>query len=101
MTDKNEEFKRPDLFLYEQEQDIYLEFDPFNGEYEPCPCCGAENPKNPFYGFICPVCSWEYDDETCKNPNMPSKQNHGLSLYEAKLNFGAFGSAYPPIFWDK
>lgn len=92
---KNNEFERPDLYLYEKnDESEYLDFSYFyEPEYEPCPCCGAENPVNI---FTCPVCSWQYDDEAQKNPDLQSKQNHGISLYEAKLNFGVFGNAYPP-----
>lgn len=93
---KDNEFERPDLYLYEQdEQDEYLDF-VYEPECEPCQCCGAEN-----YISICPVCSWEYDENANENEYMPSEQNKGISLYEAKLNFGVFGSAYPPNLWEK
>ena len=93
---KNNEFERPDLYLYEQnEDDECLDFSYFyEPETHPCQCCGAE-----VSGLICPVCSWEYEEN--ENPYIPSKQNHNISLYEAKLNFGVFGSAYPPKFWKK
>ena len=31
----------------------------------------------------------------------PSAQNHGLSLYEARMNFRAFGVTAPWELWEK
>lgn len=95
---KNSEFERPDIYLYEQdEQDEYLDF-VYEPECEPCQCCGAEIPINI---SVCPVCSWEYDEKSNNDEHYPSEQNKGISLCEAKLNFGVFANAYPPILWEK
>lgn len=97
---KNNDFGRPDLYLYEQNDNSeYLDFNYlYEPECEPCQCCGVENPTNI---LKCPVCSWEYDDKSNEDLYIPSERNHNISLYEAKLNFGIFGSAYPPILWNK
>lgn len=97
---KNSEFERPDLYLYEQdEQNEYLDFSClYEPECEPCQCCGAQIPINI---SVCPVCSWEYDEKSNNDEHYPSEQNKGISLCEAKLNFGVFANAYPPILWEK
>ena len=62
---------------------------------EPCPCCGAEIPENPSWGYICPMCGWEIDYDVEGEPDKPSDQNHGLSLTEAQWNFHSFGTVAP------
>lgn len=62
---------------------------------EPCPCCGADIPENPSWGYICPVCRWEIDYDVEGDPDAPSDQNNGLSLTEAQMNFRAFGISDP------
>ena len=62
---------------------------------EPCPCCGAELPANPSWGYICPMCGWEIDCDVQDDPDKPSDQNHGLSLNEAQWNFHSFGTVAP------
>ena len=62
---------------------------------EPCPCCGADIPQNPSWGYICPTCLWEIDYDAQDAPEEPSDQNHGLSLEEARMNFRTFGCSSP------
>lgn len=97
------EIERPDIYLYENEQDSeQINYDDiFITETEPCPCCGAENPANAIVGYICPVCLWEYDYDAHEDENMPSDQNHGLSLFEARLNFRAFGISHTRFLNDR
>ena len=68
---------------------------------EPCPCCGADLPENPSWGYICPVCMWEIDYDVADDPDAPSDQNNGLSLNEAQMNFRAFGIADPWLLKDE
>ena len=68
---------------------------------EPCPCCGADIPENPSWGYICPVCLWEIDYDVEDDPDAPSDQNNGLSLNEAQMNFRTFGIADPWILQEK
>lgn len=68
---------------------------------EPCPCCGADIPENPSWGYICPVCMWEIDYDVEDDPDAPSDQNNGLSLNEAQMNFRTFGIADPWILQEK
>ena len=68
---------------------------------EPCPCCGADIPENPSWGYICPVCLWEIDCDAQDDPDAPSDQNHGLSLTEARMNFHAFGVCDPWLVFGK
>ena len=63
---------------------------------EPCPCCGADIPENPYPGYICATCWWEIDPFVCSDSE-PSDLNHGLSLEEARMNFRAFGVCDPNI----
>jgi rubredoxin len=62
-----------------------------------CPCCGyftqlvEDDAKPPFELFeICEVCFWQYDAAAHDKPNMRSGAN-GISLNEAKENYGQFG----------
>lgn len=64
---------------------------------EPCPCCGADIPQDPVDGYVCSVCMWEIDYDVQGQPDAPSKQNRGLSLNEAQMNFRAFGICDPWI----
>ena len=68
---------------------------------EPCPCCGADIPENPSWGYICPVCLWEIDCDAQDDPDAPSDQNRGLSLAEARMNFHAFGVCDPWLVFGK
>ena len=92
----------------EEELDPYFRPDAVSGEdepdgldwmpetpTEPCPCCGAEIPENPSWGYICPMCGWEIDYDVEGEPDKPSDQNHGLSLTEARWNFHSFGTVAP------
>lgn len=92
----------------EEELDPYFRPDAVSGEdepdgldwlpetpTEPCPCCGAEIPENPSWGYICPMCGWEIDYDVEGEPDKPSDQNHGLSLTEAQWNFHSFGTVAP------
>ena len=93
---------RPDLVPLEEEEpdDGSLLFDPMGGETEPCPCCGADIPANPSWGYICPKCWWEMDDDVAGDPLRSSDLNHGLSLEEAQMNFRAFGISNPALRWE-
>lgn len=92
----------------EEELDPYFRPDAVSGEdepdgldwlpetpTEPCPCCGAEIPENPSWGYICPMCGWEIDYDVEGEPDKPSDQNHGLSLTEVQWNFHSFGTVAP------
>ncbi|MEE0033962.1 MAG: CPCC family cysteine-rich protein [Agathobaculum butyriciproducens] len=84
---------RPDAVSGEDEPDS-LDWMP-ETPTEPCPCCGAEIPENPSWGYICPMCGWEIDYDVEGEPDKPSDQNHGLSLTEARWNFHSFGTVAP------
>ena len=60
-----------------------------------CPVCGrlTDQPE-------CPVCGWA-EDGLLADEWEPSAQNHGLSLYEARMNFRAFGVTAPWELWEK
>ena len=85
-------WERPDLPDLDEEQAL-----PWSPEMpvEPCPCCGADIPQNPSWGYICPTCLWEIDYDAQDAPEAPSDQNHGLSLEEARMNFRTFGCSSP------
>lgn len=85
-------WERPDLPDLDGEQ-----APPWSPEIpvEPCPCCGADIPQNPSWGYICPTCLWEIDYDAQDASEEPSDQNHGLSLEEARMNFRTFGCSNP------
>lgn len=64
-----------------------------------CPCCGAVLPAG-VQGCTCPVCQWALD-LSLADENTPSAENDGMSLYEARLNFQAFGIALPQLIWTE
>ena len=84
---------RPDA-VPEEDESEGLDWQP-EMPTEPCPCCGADIPEDPSWGYICPVCGWEIDYDTQDDPDAPSDQNHGLSLAEAQWNFRTFGVLEP------
>ena len=59
-----------------------------------CPVCGSPAETH------CPVCGWA-EDGLLADEWEPSAQNHGLSLYEARMNFRAFGVTAPWELWEK
>ena len=85
-------WERPDLPDLDEEQ--ALPWSPVM-PVEPCPCCGADSPQNPSWGYICPSCLWEIAYDAQDAPEEPSDQNHGLSLEEARMNFRTFGCSSP------
>ncbi|WMI81355.1 CPCC family cysteine-rich protein [Anaerotignum sp. MB30-C6] len=46
--------------------------------------------------YICPVRFWEID-LFAKADDEPSDQNYGLTLCEARNNYGEFGAALPRL----
>ncbi len=84
---------RPDAAPEDEEPDD-LDWQP-EMPTEPCPCCGADIPENPSWGYICPMCGWEIDYDVEGQPDQPSDQNAGLSLAEAQWNFRTFGTVAP------
>lgn len=85
---------RPDAVFEDEEPELDMSWMP-ETPTEPCPCCGAEIPENPSWGYICPMCGWEIDYDVEGEPDKPSDQNHGLSLTEAQWNFHSFGTVAP------
>lgn len=85
---------RPDAAPEDEEPEPDMSWMP-ETPTEPCPCCGAEIPENPSWGYICPICGWEIDYDVEGEPDKPSDQNHGLSLTEAQWNFHSFGTVAP------
>ena len=93
---------RPDTLPEEEDTEPELPLDWLpEMPTEPCPCCGADIPENPSWGYICPVCLWEIDYDVQDDPDAPSDQNRGLSLTEARMNFHAFGVCDPWLVFDK
>ena len=80
-------YDRPDLFWRMEES----ETDPCTalqeGEYRPCPCCGAEVIPEETADCVCPVCGWD------------CAETEGLA--EARLNFQTFGTIDPLLQWDR
>lgn len=64
---------------------------------EVCPCCGAER-EYPYMPAACPLCGWVMQDELAEDE--PSPRNQGMTLLEARMNFGVFGSCLLPIDWE-
>lgn len=59
----------------------------------PCPCCGYRVfDFQPGHHQNCPICGWEDDLAQLRFPLIPGSSNP-VSLYEAQLNFQAFGAA--------
>jgi cysteine-rich CPCC protein len=56
-----------------------------------CACCGYPTltEKPPATYEICPVCFWE--DDSVRDPALAGGAN-GVSLNDARANFGAFGA---------
>lgn len=66
---------------------------PHREDYVPCPCCGYRTIPNhgDAIAYICPVCFWEID-VFLSGEEEPSDENHGLTLNEARKNFGRYGA---------
>ena len=62
-----------------------------------CEICGTTYDEA---SGVCPVCGWA-EDGLLADEWEPSAQNHGLSLYEARMNFRAFGVTAPWEVWEK
>lgn len=96
-------YDRPDFdAVWEPDASDDPPCDPVTGlPLTPCPCCGAETvPEGGVPGTVCPVCGWA-EDGLLADEWEPSAQNHGLSLYEARMNFRAFGVTAPWELWEK
>lgn len=59
-----------------------------------CPACAAETLSEAGVGEVCAVCGWA--DEAALRTAPEREGGGGVSLEEARRNFEAFGSAYPP-----
>ncbi|WP_445365729.1 CPCC family cysteine-rich protein [Microbulbifer sp. ANSA001] len=57
-----------------------------------CPCCGYLSLNGGEHGEICIICYWESDSEVGFRGTVPSVNNHGLSLVEARNNFDRYGA---------
>lgn len=57
-----------------------------------CSCCGYFSLKEGLHGEICPICYWEYDSFVDYKISIPSGNNSGLTLDEARRNFDTFGA---------
>lgn len=59
-----------------------------------CKCCGSYTlpaPSDSAIAFICPVCYWE-NDVFLRSENVPSDENHGMTLIEAQKNYLEYGA---------
>lgn len=61
-----------------------------------CAVCGMRTIPEGSAACTCPVCGWEAD-VFLQDAWEPSDRNHGLSLYEARLNFHTFGWSDPQM----
>ena len=67
--------------------------------YDRCPCC--QNPTFPVppqqaIAYICPVCWWE-NDVFVDGEDVPSDENHGLTLKQGRENFYKYGICDPRL----
>jgi hypothetical protein len=59
----------------------------------PCPCCGCRTLDERGGFDICPVCFWEDDgQDDADAATVRGGPNGGLSLTQARENYGAFGA---------
>src|SRR5687768_4836852 len=62
-----------------------------------CPCCGYPTLTERATYEICSLCHWEDDgQDTASAADVWPGPNHGYSLDEARRNFMAYLSMYPP-----
>ena len=90
----------------EEELDPYFRPDAVSGEdepdgldwlpetpTEPCPCCGAEIPENPSWGYICPMCGWEIDYDVEGEPDKAERPESWAVAHRGavELSFVRYG----------
>lgn len=91
-------YDRPDFTAqWPQETEQEPDFDAATGlPLTACAVCGIHTIPEGSVAYTCPVCGWE-SDVFLQDAWEPSDRNHGLSLYEARLNFHTFGWSDPQM----
>jgi hypothetical protein len=59
---------------------------------EQCPCCDYWSLAERGRYLICPICFWEDDGQDIDDLDGKSGPNHGVTLRQARTNFGKFGA---------